>query len=213
MEEFAKTYLEILNNDLAGINLTRINTFDEFYAKQILDSINPIVESPSFLKRAQKVHAIVDIGFGGGFPLLPLAYKFPDLQFIGFEAKSKKVKAVKYICEQLKIKNVAIFHQRYEDIIFNKPSLVTFKAVGKIPAILERFNVAAKVSAYFYKGPGFMEQDKIEDMDNDWQQFENIEINIPLVEKRHLIGFEKDFVPHGTIEKSKKKLVRLSDFL
>ena len=48
MKEFAKKYLDLLTGEFAGINLTRIESFDEFYQKQIIDSVLPQKESAIF---------------------------------------------------------------------------------------------------------------------------------------------------------------------
>jgi hypothetical protein len=60
-------------------------------AKQILDSIIPYQESKLFQDQVKKTGVVVDVGFGGGFPILPLAKLLPDVTFIGVESKRKKV--------------------------------------------------------------------------------------------------------------------------
>jgi 16S rRNA (guanine527-N7)-methyltransferase len=50
MKEFSEKYLELLTGEFAGINLTRIESPEEFYNKQILDSVLPEVHSDIFKK-------------------------------------------------------------------------------------------------------------------------------------------------------------------
>ena len=89
-EEFSDKYLEILKGELAGINLTRITDEDEFYHKQILDSVIPFEGSEVFQQAVKECGRVVDIGFGGGFPILPLAHKLPDVNFLGMEARERR---------------------------------------------------------------------------------------------------------------------------
>ena len=71
MLDFSLKYLQILKTDLAGLNLTNILDDEEFYHKQILDSINPYLQSASFQAEVKEKGVVVDVGFGGGFPILP----------------------------------------------------------------------------------------------------------------------------------------------
>jgi len=68
LKEFAQEYYNLLTGDLSGINLTRILDFEDFYHKQIKDSIQPYLESKRFQKSIDKSAICADIGFGGGFP-------------------------------------------------------------------------------------------------------------------------------------------------
>ncbi|MFL2610858.1 MAG: 16S rRNA (guanine(527)-N(7))-methyltransferase RsmG [Flavobacteriaceae bacterium] len=49
---------------------------------------------------------ILDVGTGGGFPGIPLAIFFPDVQFTLIDRTKKKIKVIDSIKEDLKIKNV-----------------------------------------------------------------------------------------------------------
>ena len=98
MKEFSQKYLELLTGEFSGINLTRIDGPEEFYNKQILDSVLPMEKSAVFRNALEKTKILVDIGFGGGFPILPLAFKNLDKKFYGFEKKEKKGKATNNNC-------------------------------------------------------------------------------------------------------------------
>lgn len=117
MLDFSIKYLHVLKTKLAGLNLTNILDPDEFYHKQILDSIHPYLQSPLFQSHVQKRGVVVDVGFGGGFPILPLAKLLPDVHFIGVESKRKKVDAVTLIAAELGLTNVKLVHSRLEDFL------------------------------------------------------------------------------------------------
>ncbi len=211
MLDFSVRYLNILKTKLAGLNLTNILDPDEFYHKQILDSINPYLESRLFQEDVKKTGIIVDVGFGGGFPILPLAKLLPDVKFVGVESKRKKVDAVKLIAEELGLTNVKLVHSRLEDFYFDVPATITFKAVGTIGDYLPIINRKDKVKVFFYKGPSFqeLEGEQIKKLEINWKLIENQQIKVPGTQERYLISFQAQNVPRGTV----KTLVKLSDFL
>jgi len=211
MLDFSIRYLQILKTKLAGLNLTNILDADEFYHKQILDSINPYLESPLFQEDVKRTGLVVDVGFGGGFPILPLAKLLPNVKFIGVESKRKKVDAVKLIAEELGLENVKLVHSRLEDFYFDKPATVTFKAVGTIGDYLPVIMRKHEMKVFFYKGPSFLdlEGEMIKKLSKEWKLLENQEIKVPGTQQRFLVSFCSQNVPRGT----SKTLVKLSDFL
>ena len=211
MREFSNRYLDILKGELAGLNLTRILDEEEFYNKQIVDSLVPYKECEIFKSRLSTTKHLIDVGFGGGFPLVPLAWLEPEYNFVGFEARRKKADAVALICDRLGLKNVRPMHQRLEEVLIDRDCVITFKAVGKMKDMLALINVprGTTVSVFFYKGP------LDEDLSGlkDWKQICNQSFEVPGTEKRTLIGFEN--VPRGTLVRTNpnKNLVNVSDFL
>lgn len=212
MLDFSIRYLNVLKTKLAGLNLTNILDPDEFYHKQILDSINPYLQSELFKSHVQKRGVVVDVGFGGGFPILPLAKLLPDIKFVGVESKRKKVDAVTLIAEELGLTNVKLVHSRLEDFLFDRPATITFKAVGTakdyLPAIHRTTN---DISVFLYKGPNFMELEgkDLPKLDKEWKLMENQEISVPGTQQRFLVSFQAQNVPRGT----SKSLVKLSELL
>ena len=211
MLDFSIRYLNVLKTKLSGLNLTTILDPDEFYHKQILDSINPYLQSEIFKADVEKTKLVVDVGFGGGFPILPLAKLLPEVQFVGVESRRKKVDAVKLIAEELGLSNVKLVHSRLEDFVFDKAATVTFKAVGTVADYLPLINRTKEMHVFFYKGPSFMELEgeSLKKLSNQWKIIENQEILVPGTQKRFLVSFSSQNVPRGTA----KSLVKLSHFL
>lgn len=211
MLDFSIRYLNILKTQFEGLNLTKILEPDEFYHKQILDSILPYQESKLFQEDVKKTGLVVDIGFGGGFPILPLAKLLPHVKFVGVESRKKKAEAVTVIAQELGLTNVTLVHSRLEDFLFDKPATVTFKAVGKIGDYLPLICGKYPMKVFFYKGPSFLELegDQIKMLKKDWKLLENQEIKVPGTQQRFLVSFSSLNVPRGTA----KTLVKLTDFL
>ena len=213
MKEFSQRYLRILNSDLKGLNLTRILDEDEFYQKQILDSIIPIEKTKLIMNELKKRKLLIDVGFGGGFPVIPLSYLFPEVKFVGFEGRGKKVKAVQKIASHFNLKNVSLFHKRIEDILIDLEVVITFKAVGSVNKLLACINSTKAVYVCFYKGPNFSEKEGDESLIKGWKFVEEKEFEIPGTDGRVLLIYKNTSVPCGTSSKNKINLVKLSDLL
>lgn len=198
MKEFSQKYLEMLTGEFAGINLTRIESPEEFYNKQIMDSVLPEIHSKVFKKALEKTGILVDIGFGGGFPILPLAFTNPDKKFIGLDARAKKVQIVSKIATSLNLKNVKLLHQRFEEIIFDKDAVITFKAVGKVSDLLPLLKTNKTLYVFFYKGPNFYELEDIETLLDSWELIEEVAYDAEGTEGRVLLGFKNINVLRGT---------------
>ena len=198
MKNFSEKYLNQLTGEFAGINLTRIDSSEEFFNKQILDSVLPLTMSSVFKQALDKTGVLVDIGFGGGFPILPLAYSCPDKKFLGFDARAKKAQVVSAIAKNLELKNVKLCHQRFEEVVFDRDAVITFKAVGKVCDLLPLFKTNKSLYVFFYKGPNFYELEDIESLLDEWELIEEVSYDVPGTEGRLLLGFKNTNVLRGT---------------
>lgn len=206
--ETSDKIFDIYFTDLKGINLTAIRDPEEFYQKQILDSILPYEHSGVLKNSLEKSRVLVDVGFGGGFPLIPLAL-LGSFACYGFESKNKKVEAVKFIAEKLGLSNVRVFHRRIEEILFDQKVTITFKAVGRVKDMLDLLSFTSEIDVYFYKGPNYLELEG-DDLNKitRWTKIEEKEINVPGTDKRYILGYRSKNVLRGTF----KNLVKFSDF-
>ena len=208
MEEFAQKYLNILQGPLKGLNLTRIVEFNDFLLKQVVDSILPLDHCLEFGESLEKNKLLVDVGFGGGFPLLPLAYKFPQYNFIGLEARRKKADAVNLIAEDMGLNNIKAYHQRLEEVWFDLPCTITFKAVGNMADLLPKISGDKNQKVFFYKGPLLNDKENLQDIGSEWELISDVNYPLPGTEGRRFLGFKGVSVPRGT--KYNKQLVKVS---
>ncbi len=214
MEQFIDKYLSLLETKFSGLNLTRITDREDFKQKQYIDSLEPLKHSKIFKSDFDLAGLVLDVGFGGGFPLLPLAHAFPDKKFIGIEAREKKVFAVREIAKELDLANVTVYHQRLEDLVIDKPCLVLSKAVADVEKLLPMINSTEKISVYFYKGLSFKENENYQKILRTWDvreecfyTFNNSSVS------RYIVGFQNKNVPCGTISKSKAEKKLFSSFI
>ncbi len=104
--------LENLYNEWnSKINVISRKNLSELYINHVLHSLS-IAKFISFKKGT----SILDIGTGGGFPGIPLAILFPEVNFLLVDSIGKKIKVVNKICESIKLKNVCTKHIRAEEV-------------------------------------------------------------------------------------------------
>lgn len=92
------------------VNLISRKDFEHLYERHALHSLG-IAKVVQFKKGTR----IVDVGTGGGFPLVPLAIMFPQCTFHGIDGVGKKINAVKGVVDGLGITNCTIEQVRSED--------------------------------------------------------------------------------------------------
>lgn len=109
--------------------ISRKNT-DSLYEKHILHSLG-IAKVMQFADGTK----VLDIGTGGGFPGIPLAILFPNVQFTLVDSIGKKITVVKGVAESLGLKNVTAHHIRAEQLK-EKFHFVVSRAVTQMPVFL-----------------------------------------------------------------------------
>ena len=95
----------------AKINVISRKDFDSLYLKHILHSL-AIAKVCTFSDGAK----VMDVGCGGGFPSVPLAILFPNVQFTSVDSIGKKITVVKGVCCAVGIKNLTAINDRVENI-------------------------------------------------------------------------------------------------
>lgn len=104
--------LEALYNDWnSRINVISRKDMEHLYTRHILHSL-AIAKVCSFNSGAR----VVDIGCGGGFPSVPLAIMFPEVEFIAVDSIAKKIRVVEGVKEGANINNLRAVNCRAEEL-------------------------------------------------------------------------------------------------
>lgn len=128
--EYKKLFLE--KNQV--LNLISKNDEKYLEEKHIKDSLSIKL---FFDKYNFSGKTILDIGTGGGFPALPIAIEYPNLEVTGIDSTAKKIRAVSDIAENLNLKNFKTICDRVENIKDKKFDLITSRAVAKLDLIVQ----------------------------------------------------------------------------
>ena len=95
----------------ARINVVSRKDMEHLYTRHILHSL-AIAKVCQFEAGAR----VVDIGCGGGFPSVPLAIMFPDVEFVGCDSIAKKIRVVEGVKEGVGIDNLRAVNCRAEQL-------------------------------------------------------------------------------------------------
>jgi 16S rRNA (guanine527-N7)-methyltransferase len=82
----------------------------QFYLHHVLHSLS-IARVIKFPEKS----CVVDVGSGGGFPGIPLAVLFPDVEFVLLDSIQKKIRASENIGKTLDINNLSFVNERAEN--------------------------------------------------------------------------------------------------
>lgn len=112
------------------INVVSRKDIDELYLRHVLHSLG-IAKIQEFKPGSR----ILDVGTGGGFPGIPLAILFPEVEFTLVDAIGKKIKVVQEVIHGLELKNVTAIHSRVEEIKGSFDFIVS-RAVAAMPTFV-----------------------------------------------------------------------------
>ena len=136
------------------INVVSRKDIDELYLRHVLHSLG-IAKIQKFIQGSK----ILDVGTGGGFPGIPLAILFPEVQFHLVDSIAKKIKVVNEVAAGLKLQNVTITNARVESLN-ERYDFVVSRAVAQMDtfvrwvnfAVLKKNNHALKNGILYLKG-------------------------------------------------------------
>lgn len=116
------------------INVVSRKDIEELYLRHVLHSLG-IAKIQAFLPGSQ----ILDVGTGGGFPGIPLAILFPEVQFHLVDSIGKKIKVVEEVVAGLQLQNVKTTNARVETVL-GKYDFIVSRAVAQMETFVHWIN-------------------------------------------------------------------------
>lgn len=107
--QFAALY-DLYTDWNAKINVISRKDIENLYPHHVLHSLGI-----AKMLRFKEGSTVLDLGTGGGFPGVPLAILFPEVQFHLVDSIGKKVKVAQAVSEALELKNITFRHCRGEE--------------------------------------------------------------------------------------------------
>jgi len=92
------------------INVISRKDIENLYIHHVLHSLG-IAKIINFVSGTR----IMDVGTGGGFPGVPLAIFFPEVEFLLVDSIGKKIKVATEVSDSIGLKNISFRHCRAEE--------------------------------------------------------------------------------------------------
>ncbi len=181
-------YSDILETNKT-LNLTAITEMKEFIYKHFIDSLSIIKIKEDIPSENYKV---IDIGTGAGFPGIPLAIVFSNLDLVLLDSLRKRLNFIDTVIKKLSLSNVSLIHGRAEDYARDKKyreqfDLAVSRAVANLSTLSELCVPFIKKEAYFISYKSEKAEEEIKKAE---RAFSLLKLNI---EKKESFIIEADF--------------------
>lgn len=146
-KEFYSKYIKKFLEENSKINLISKNDEKYLWEKHIFDSL--AIEN--FFNKytvIQEKTSLLDIGTGGGFPAIPIAMAYPEIEVTAIDSIKKKINAIENIKKELDLKNLITICDRIENLK-GEYSIITSRAVSSLDKLCEYALPLMGINSYF----------------------------------------------------------------
>ncbi len=189
-----KPYMAAFLEENSKVNLISKNEEKYLYEKHIADSL----AISAFFDKYISPETLLDIGTGGGFPALPVAIEYPDIQVWALDSIAKKIRAIENIKQKLGLENLHPVCSRIENFKEKKFDVVTSRALASLDKLFLYAVPLLKDGGYFVAYKSRLLEDELKDAQKvmkklGFVQVDIIEYTLPTEEKhvRRLAVFQK----------------------
>lgn len=187
-------YMQIFLKQNAVLNLISKNDEQFLWEKHIYDSLSLHL----FFEKYELPKTILDIGTGGGFPAVPLAIEYPQINIWALDSIAKKINAINNIKSELKLENLHPVCSRVEAFDKNNFEVVTSRAVASLDKLIKYAEPKIQNGGYFVAYKSKLLDEELENAKHILKKsslslVDTIEYELPTKEKhiRKLVVFKK----------------------
>lgn len=158
-KEYFSEYIKVFLEQNSKLNLISKNDEKLLWEKHIFDSL--AIEK-FFEKYNTTTKTLLDFGTGGGFPAIPIALAYPEIEVTAMDSIRKKINAISTIKNELKIHNLTPLCGRVETLD-KKFDIITSRAVANLGKIVEYAIPRLKKDGYFIAYKSVKAQEEMEE--------------------------------------------------
>ena len=160
---------ELYNEWNSQINVISRKDMENLYLNHVLHSLAS-AKVISFTDGTK----VLDVGTGGGFPGIPLAILFPNVDFLLVDSIGKKIKVVNEIANSIGLENLRAEHKRVEQVS-GQFDFVVSRAVNRMKVFQQwvRKRISTKQKNTLFNGILYL---KGGDLKEELQGIKNIDL-------------------------------------
>lgn len=153
-------YFKLLTEWNEKMNLTAITDYEDVVVKHFVDSVAAVK-----VRDFGKVHYMLDLGTGAGFPGIPLKIVYPHLRVVLMDSLNKRVMFLQEVIGRLGLDKIEAVHGRAEDMARlekyrETQDMVVSRAVANMSTLLEYCMPFVRPGGFFisYKSGKYQEE-------------------------------------------------------
>ncbi len=164
LKAFEKDFLEYNTHT----NLISRNDSEVIFDKHICDSLalQLFLDKYNLNETKQK---LLDIGTGGGFPALPLAFCYKNIDILALDSTAKKIAFITKIRDKYNLSNLKAICERIEElpeIFLEDYDITTSRALSRLNVICEYSLPYLKIGGYLVAYKSKLVDEEIEEAQN-----------------------------------------------
>jgi len=179
------TFCETLLKWNATYNLTTITDASSVLTLHVADSLTLVPKVKEFAPAAKRV---LDVGSGGGLPVVPLAVMRPDLSVSAVDTVKKKAVFLRQAGVMCRLRNFTVYNDRVEKLSVPPFDVITSRAFASLKDMTSWTEHLLAENGVWLAMKGKLTEDEMAGLDRQKYEVSPVPLSVPGAEvERHLV--------------------------
>ena len=179
------TFCETLLKWNATYNLTTIPDASSVLTLHVADSLTLVPKVKEFASAAKRV---LDVGSGGGLPVVPLAVMRPDLSVSAVDTVKKKAVFLRQAGVMCRLRNFTVYNDRVEKLSLSPFDVITSRAFASLKDMTSWTEHLLAENGVWLAMKGKLTEDEMAGLDRQKYDVTTVPLSVPGAEvERHLV--------------------------
>lgn len=179
------TFCETLLKWNATYNLTTITDASSVLTLHVADSLTLVPKVKEFAPAAKRV---LDVGSGGGLPVVPLAVMRPDLSVSAVDTVKKKAVFLRQAGVMCRLRNFTVYNDRVEKLSLPPFDVITSRAFASLKDMTSWTEHLLAKNGVWLAMKGKLTKDEMAGLDRQKYEVSPVPLSVPGAEvERHLV--------------------------
>ena len=179
------TFCETLLKWNTTYNLTTITDASSVLTLHVADSLTLVPKVKEFAPAAKRV---LDVGSGGGLPVVPLAVMRPDLSVSAVDTVKKKAVFLRQAGVMCRLQNFTVYNDRVEKLSLPPFDVITSRAFASLKDMTSWTEHLLAENGVWLAMKGKLTEDEMAGLDRQKYEVSPVPLSVPGAEvERHLV--------------------------